>query len=242
MSKQGESEHVRMQLKTPRGAIIEILQDRPRLAGRLPVVVLAGGTFYNVRQPIFESLAEALTDAGIGVIRVEWAYRVKDPQCKQHSPDRAAEIEDLRAALAHARSLEWVDRQRLILGGKSLGSIVSWHIFRDEPELRAAVLLTPIGKPQEAGPRLLGDNYPEAAQEKRPSLWVLGDDDEVCTLPVLYRHLAGYAGRARTLVVGGDQDLEQRSQATNGRIADTSRSIKLLGAVATSFVTELAGS
>ena len=152
MSKQGESEHVRMQLKTPRGAIIEILQDRPRLAGRLPVVVLAGGTFYNVRQPIFESLAEALTDAGIGVIRVEWAYRVKDPQCKQHSPDRAAEIEDLRAALAHARSLEWVDRQRLILGGKSLGSIVSWHIFRDEPELRAAVLLTPIGKPQEAGP------------------------------------------------------------------------------------------
>lgn len=191
-------------MTTPRGAPIDVIEQRPAGTGRFPVVILGSGAGYHMRLPVLERVARALVAAGIGVYRFDWAYRVRDPEKGRFSADRATEVEDLNTVLSIARKAPWVDRTRIAVGGKSLGSIIAWRVLRDAPDVKGALLLTPVCTPgSPPAPKRPEDNYPAVASEPRPTAWLLGNADPVCLPAILYRHLAD-SKNAQIDVLRGD--------------------------------------
>jgi dienelactone hydrolase len=231
-----------IRVTTPRGAAIDLLEERPPGLGPFPVVVLAEGSGYDMRQPTLERVAHALVNAGIAVVRFDWAFHVSDPEHGQRSADRIPEIEDLTTVVALVRKAPWADPARIAVGGKSLGSIIAWRVLRREPDLKGALLLTPVCNPKPntkvAGAPLapvVGDNYPDPRVETRRAAWILGTSDPACAPAVLYQHLAG-AGGAQVDVLRGDHDFIEPAPAT---AAANERTLDLVTRLATDFATSV---
>lgn len=203
-------------LTTPRGATIEIIEDKPSGDGPFPAVILGSGSNYDARQPLQEQVASQLAKAGFATIRFNWAYHVQDRENGKPSLDRRPEIEDMQTAIAYAKQQSWVDKQRIAVAGKSLGSIIGWRVFQADPELKAAILLTPVCRT----PPGLAQQYANAADETRPSLWLLGNADPVCVTSDLYGYLGTKPNPARIAIVDGNHALAQEGQpADPGNLA-----------------------
>lgn len=129
-------------LNTPRGDAVEVLITKPSGPGPFPVLVLGSGS--HMRLPVLQTVAEGLQHQGIAVARFNWAYQVRDRQRGKPSADRQQEIEDMATVLAYVQQAAWADKRHLLLGGKSLGSIIAWQLFQQHPEVTNAVLLTPV--------------------------------------------------------------------------------------------------
>ncbi len=227
------------QITTPSGATIEILIDKPVGAGPFPVVVLAGGTNYPMREPLLAQTAQALVDQGVAVLRFDWSYYVHNAAPGKPSADRASEIEDMTTALTFARNQLWADKSRLGVAGKSLGSIIAWRVLRANADLRGALLLTPVCSPpgtQPANPQL---NYPDIAVETRASVWILGARDPVCDTKVLYGFLATAGGPARVDVLGGNHIFESTLPENVSAPITTQRTIDLAARLASDFASTL---
>ena len=172
-----------VRVNTPRGAPIDVIEQRPPGTGRFPVVILASsGAGYHMRLPVLARVAHALVAAaGIGVYRFDWAYRVRDPEKGRFSGDRAAEVEDLNTVLGLARRAPWVDKR----GSRSAASR-SARSSREGAccETRQDVKVRSCRRRsarQDHRPLLpTEDNYPDVAGESRPTVWLLGNSDPVC--------------------------------------------------------------
>lgn len=200
-------------LTTERGAKINIISGYPdkkelTTTASFPVVILASGSRYHMRQPLQEQTAKALQENGFAVIRFDWAYYVADPQTGAQSSDRKAEIEDLNRVLKWVREQKSIDQQRIIIAGKSLGSIIGWHVFSQHKDISAAVLLTPVCNDDGEKKRSAESIYPGVAEEKRPSLWLVGDRDPVCSLSRFYRFAANSPEQLHTIVLDGNHGFE----------------------------------
>ena len=57
------------------------------------------------------------------------------------------------------------------------------------------------------------ENYPGLKSESRPLFFVLGDQDQLCALPLLYKFLANSIGNTRIGVVGGDHGFEDNTRS-----------------------------
>jgi dienelactone hydrolase len=122
----------------------------------------------------------------------------------------------MQTAIAYAKQQSWVDKQRIAVAGKSLGSIIGWRVFQADPELKAAILLTPVCRT----PPGLAQQYANAADETRPSLWLLGNADPVCVTSDLYGYLGTKPNPARIAIVDGNHALAQEGQpADPGNLA-----------------------
>ena len=198
-------------ITTPRGAEIEVTVHAPFNVAR-PTLVVAPGQSCNSKGALFESIGSRGMSAGFTVVRLEWAYCLKDPTKPTPSPDLKNEIEDLEAALSFARTLPSVDASKIVVAGKSLGSIVAYSVFRSTPGAPALALLTPVctyttdedGKPLPEPERVADQNYPELKKDARPVLIALGEKDSLCLLPVLFDYLKDSKGNIGVQVAGGD--------------------------------------
>jgi dienelactone hydrolase len=190
-----------VRVATPRGAAIEILQETPAGNGPFPAVILGAGQGGDLRTDVLAQTARAFVAGGFAVFRFNWAYVVRGEKAGAQSADRVAEIEDFETVLAAARSTARVDRDRILVAGKSLGSIIAWRVLQRDPTLRGAVLLTPVCGKENVPIDTL---YPQIAAETRPSVWIAGDRDPACNIATLY----GFAGRStaklRVDIVDGD--------------------------------------
>lgn len=65
-----------VRVKTPRGAEVEVIAEKPAGKGPFPAVILGSGSGYAMRQPILARLAQDLVANGVAVYRIDWAYRV----------------------------------------------------------------------------------------------------------------------------------------------------------------------
>lgn len=231
-------------LTTPRGAKVEAVVDFPAGPGPFPAVVLAPGQGYPMTQPALAQTAKRLVDQGVVVYRFNWAYFTRTPLGGGPSADLALELEDLSAVLAVARAEPRVDRSRLSVGGKSLGSIVAWRAFSADPSLRSGLFLTPVcsrsAKGQSPPIPVAEQNYPGISAERRPIAFILGDRDPLCAPSVLYRFAANAAGPARVAVVGGDHSFENRT--VTGAAADQARdrNINAVAQLAAIFIVDAA--
>lgn len=188
---------------TPRGAAVEVIVEKPAGKGPFPAVILGSGSGYDMRQPILERVAHALVARGIAVYRLDWAYRVAGTPFAAQPRDKKAEIEDMRTVLNLAQKDPIIDRTRIALAGKSLGSVISWQLLRVTPEVKGAILFTPVCDPEE-NPDAPARFYPELGVERRPRLWIVGDVDPVCPLPIFYRYIADGGAPDRIAAIAGN--------------------------------------
>lgn len=170
-------------LKTPRQSQMEIQWLAPS-SPTAPVLVLAPGQSCNARRPLFEALAQAAHNQGVGLLRLEWSYCSLAKDLRKPSPELQGEKEDIQSAL------NWLKqtgvKNPVLLAGKSLGSLVSYGVFQNQPELKGLALLTPVcsynedEKGQLLNPpnNMLEKHYPGLAQLMRPLLVSLGKADK----------------------------------------------------------------
>jgi len=178
----------------------------PAGKGPFPAIILASGSGYDMRQPILTETAKALVAKGIAVYRFDWAYRVAGRDYARQPADRLAEIDDMRTALALAEHDPRVDATRIALAGKSLGSIIAWRLMRSAPEVKGAILLTPVcSRPDGRSPSI---EYPELATETRPRLWIKGDVDPLCSTAAFETFALSDGKGERLAVISGDHGFE----------------------------------
>jgi dienelactone hydrolase len=144
--------------------------------------------------------------ADVAVVRFDWAYRTADPAHGVQSNDLAAEVEDMTTALHLLDGDPHLDHGRIILMGKSLGSMVAWPVLAKRPDVKAAVLLAPLCTlPASVSPSPWRENiYPGFADHDRPIALIGGQSDPLCRNEVLYRVAGAAKGPIRIAIVGGD--------------------------------------
>lgn len=168
-------------LQTPRGA--QVVVTAHLTTPQATTIVVAPGQSCNSKGPIFEALGTEGQARGYNVVRFEWSYCRTNPAQPEPSPNLTNEIEDYQTVLKYART---VSSGKIVLAGKSLGSMVAAHVFAQDQQAFALVLLTPVCDENSAQ-----QNYPALKIEKRPVIMALGNKDDVCPLPMLYTYLAG---------------------------------------------------
>jgi dienelactone hydrolase len=91
---------------------------RPPGPGPSPLVVMAHG-FSAVREQRLDAYAEHFAAAGLGVLLFDYRHFGASPGEPRQLLDITRQREDYRAAIAHARSLDGIDPERIALFGSS---------------------------------------------------------------------------------------------------------------------------
>lgn len=230
-------------LETPRGAYLAVRAEFPPGPGPFPTLVLAPGAGYHMDLPVLAETARQLLARGVAVWRFNWAYFTADAARGQPSDDLQLEREDLLAVLDRALADPRVARERVLVGGKSMGSLVAWSVLRERPAVRAAVLLTPVCSGVVAGVPVaeFDQNYPGVADERRPLLLVSGDQDPLCAPSVLYRLAALPPGPVRVAVLDGNHGLNVLAGSVDEREAARRHNAVLAATLVADFVAAHAG-
>jgi predicted alpha/beta-hydrolase family hydrolase len=222
--------------------MVSVLADFPSGDGPFPAIVLAPGQGYHMRLPALAEPAKMLVASGVAVFRFHWAYFTAQPKGNP-SDDLAKELQDLQAVLGFARSHPRILHDSVMVGGKSLGSVVAWQALEADASLRAGVFLTPICSRVATGetvPRSVADeNYPGMAREARPILFVSGDRDPLCTSTLLYQFAAKGTSSTRVAVVGGDHSFEEPSLRAQATEAANGRHIAAVATITSGFVADV---
>ena len=107
--------------------------------------------------------------------------------------------------LAYARALPRTSGRPLVVAGKSLGAAVAWRVFREQLDVAAVVLLTPVFRDAGSGEK----SYPGLADERRPVQLLAGNRDGLNALPLMEAYARGASGGHVTVtVVDGDHGLQ----------------------------------
>ncbi len=109
--------------------------------------------------------------------------------------------------IAHAKSNPQVDAARLLVAGKSLGTLVSYSIFTQDRSLVGLILLTPICTDHETKEGIGEESYPALASHDRAIAIILGNQDPLCSVPQLYDFLKNTRGNVSVNVFGGGHGL-----------------------------------
>lgn len=196
-----------VELKTPRGRLIKLDVYNP---GSAKAVVLAPGESCNPRSNLYQPLADEAGRNGFSLIRVYWAYCVSDPENGHPSEDLSTEKEDLTTGLKYANEILGLKDGDITLGGKSLGSIVSYEVFSARPSLAKLLLLTPVCTDRTDANNhksIFADYYPKLSAELRTVLLVQGNADPICETKHFQEYLAGKPNNFILLVTKGDHSL-----------------------------------
>ncbi len=117
---------------------------RPKDSGvRVPCVVMAHG-FAGVREDRLDAFAERFAQAGFAVLVFDYRhFGASDGQPRQLL-DIDQELDDWRAAIAFARSLEGVDPKRIAVWGTSFSGGHVMTLAAEDPSLAAAISQAPF--------------------------------------------------------------------------------------------------
>lgn len=189
-------------IHTPRG--VEIRLDI-YAKGHARALLLAPGQGCNPRLDLYETLADEAGRQGVTLIRMYWAYCLTTPN-GEASADLALETEDFKAAIDYVSKSLGYSRESISLGGKSLGSLVSWPIFRDDSRFASLVLLTPVCTNTEISPstNVFSDQYPKLSEEKRRVLLAQGNADPICETAHFQQFITATGINFTPLVIRGD--------------------------------------
>lgn len=177
-------------------------------SGSTTLAVLLPGQYYTCDMPLFYYAERLLVDRGWDVLRVQYDYRQLDDstgmeeQLERLSIDSRAAVD---AGLAESRY------QRVVLVGKSLGTIAMSHLL---PTLAAAdiwlVWLTPLLKRP--------DVLEYVASGTTRSLVVIGSEDSHFD-PDVVDGLASDCRCATLLIDGGEHSLDLKGDAAGSAMS-----------------------
>ena len=219
-------------LLTPRGETILVTSSVPA-GGAVPLVVFAPGQGCGER-PLYDVIGQEINKRGWAFVRFQYAYCVKDAARGQPSENLNDEAEDFATALAYAQKLPGVDASRLALAGKSLGSLVSYRLFRQTSAARTLALLTPVctyttddnDKPLPEPRDVFAENYPDFGSERRPVVLPWGENDDLCLRETLLRNLRKTKGNYLPVEFPGDHGFNERNDKGEIDEAATAQNIR----------------
>lgn len=192
---------------------------------RPATLILAHGAGAPQRHPFMQTFSRALSERGIDVMTFNFLYTEQ----RRKVPDRMPQlVACYRAVIESARAHVPTARERLFIGGKSMGGRAATHVAAEDADLTLAGMvllgypLHPPGRPEQ-----LRDAHLPAV--KRPMLFVQGSRDAFGTPSELKPILASLEPMP-TLhhVEGGDhsftiagRDAKTRQPAVYTEIQDT---------------------
>jgi pimeloyl-ACP methyl ester carboxylesterase len=116
---------------------------RPGGAGRRPLVVMAHG-FSATRELQLPVFAERFVAAGLGVLLFDYRHFGRSGGEPRQLLDIRRQHEDYRSAVAYARSLDWVDSDRVALFGTSFSGGHVIAVAAADPSIAAVVSQCPF--------------------------------------------------------------------------------------------------
>lgn len=116
---------------------------RPDGDGPHPIVVMAHG-FSCVRDQRLDAYAERFVGTGLGVLLFDYRYFGASGGEPRQVLDIRSQLDDWRAALAHARSIDWVDTGRVALFGSSFSGGHVVQLASEDHDIAAVVSQCPF--------------------------------------------------------------------------------------------------
>ena len=218
----------------PRSLLVELesgqhttalLYPAPANSSRRASIILAHGAGAPQRHPFMVAFARALSERGVDAITFNFLYTEQGRKVPDRMPQLVA---CFRAVIGAARSEVASARERLFIGGKSMGGRASTHVAAEDPDLSidGIVLLGyplhPPGRPDQTRDAHLPG-------VRRPMLFVQGTRDTFGTPSELKPILSSLAPLPTLHTVeGGDhsfkvagRDQKARQAAIYSEIQDT---------------------
>ncbi len=165
-------------------------------------LILAHGAGAPRSHPFMVDMAKRIAKRGVDVVTFNFLYA----EAGRRMPDRVELLETCwRSAIAAVRARGGLRRERLFIGGKSMGGRIATHIAAADEglEIAGVVLLGyplhPLGKPE-----LVRD---EILRVRLPMLVVQGTRDDLGTAEDVKRMLGSMANARVHAVEGGDHSL-----------------------------------
>ncbi len=113
-----------------------------------PVVVLAHGAGAPMDSPFMAAFAQGLAEAGIPTARFEFPYMGRRrAEGTKRPPDRAPVLIDSWRAVISTLEAQGVDRQAMVIGGKSMGGRIASMVADEEGVLGLVCLGYPFHPP-----------------------------------------------------------------------------------------------
>lgn len=217
-----------IQLEVDRGRSTSgVLYRSPSASAARTALILAHGAGAGQRHPFLVAFATGLSQRGLDVLTFNFLYMQQRRKVPDRMPDLVA---CYQAAIAAARHHLSSARERLFIGGKSMGGRAATHVVSSfasgAPGVAGLVLLGyplhPPGRPDQ----LRDAHLPDV---KLPMLFVQGSRDVFGTPEELAPILEKLSPRPMLhLVEGGDhsfkvagKDAAMRQTALYGRIQDS---------------------
>lgn len=170
----------------------------PPNQGQLPVVIIASGRTGGMATNVIKGLADKAVRDGIVAVRFDYGYYSAQ---KEPSKGLVDESDQMDAVINEALKDPRVDPKRVVIAGKSLGSVVAHRAFATNATYLGEVLLTPVIPTVEDGQRL----YPNLPIAGRPTALVIGNTDtENAPLGVVYNYLKDASRKIMVDIVAGD--------------------------------------
>lgn len=180
------------------GKQVSAVISYPAGKGKLPVLLIAPGRSGGMNTPVIKGFAEKAVRDGLVAVRFDYAYFAAKGEPSKGLVD---ETEQFKAVVAEILKDPRVDPKRVVIAGKSLGSVVAHRVFQMEPTYAGEVLLTPVIPTLEDANRL----YPNLPISGRPTALVVGNSDtENAPLGVVYNFLKDASRKVLLNVVAGD--------------------------------------
>jgi predicted alpha/beta-hydrolase family hydrolase len=177
-------------------------------------LVLAHGAGAPQQHPFMSSFARAFSERGIDVLTFNFLYAEQ----RRKVPDRMPLLVTcFRAAIGAARAHVPSARERLFIGGKSMGGRAATHVAADDPSLPIAGIVL-LGYPLHPPGRVDQVRDAHLPDVKRPMLFVQGSRDAFGTPSELKPILASLSPLP-TLhhVEGGDHSFKMAGRDAKAR-------------------------
>ena len=208
----------------------------PAGTGKAPALLIAPGETYHRNLPIIAGLAESAVASGWVTLRFDWRYYTNNPDSKP-SKDYITEQAEFEAALAYLKKHPRVDASRIVLAGKSQGSMVATQVFLGDANAKAVLLLTPICR--SGGDA--GKNYKGLIADKRPVIVVMGNNDGICPVAHAYYWAKDGDPRIAVLTFPGDNSLLVGDVRNSAMTARNQRNIDIAVGSAVQWLNEITG-
>jgi uncharacterized protein len=161
-------------------------------------LILTHGAGGNAQAPLLIAIAEALSAAGMTVLRCNLPFR----QTRPFGPPGPSDAARDRAGLKHAViAVKEIASGRIFLGGHSYGGRQSSMLCAEEPDIVAGLLLLsyplhPPRKPEQQRTQHLPDL-------RTPTLFVHGTRDPFGSIPELEKAIKMIPGKTRLVPLEG---------------------------------------
>ncbi|MFQ5868986.1 MAG: alpha/beta family hydrolase [Candidatus Zixiibacteriota bacterium] len=198
------SEEEHSKISTPRGVELETILDRPAGTAKFPAIVIAPGQGYHMRLSLFEKLAAACVQNGFVCLRFDWDFYTKG---EEPSPDFTSEKEELSAAIDYLKALDFVDRDKIFICGKSIGALVGIDIARQDQSLKGLIILT-FGLHPPRPPYSVWPKAQRLRDVKIPVQIVSGKSDPICRREVLDSLVSTLTQEPELVYVKGNHSLK----------------------------------